>query len=213
MMSGQIGRKILRGVWLIGLAAVLTGCRFPVELFFAPDSPPPSQINTSPLPSLSGGSRLLENEATPTPTPFPCAYAWAEQSLPDLTVEVQRALDVAGLNRVEALAVAYGENCVDTLNNQVVSFSVMETDFYFTAVMEDTGNREALGNLAYQLLLITEQFPPGKAPGPNPGLFTVLFQDEKQNVQVRTKLVDAQAAKTRGLRGSALLDALQSAHQ
>uniref|UniRef100_A0A7C4KLP4 Uncharacterized protein n=1 Tax=Anaerolinea thermolimosa TaxID=229919 RepID=A0A7C4KLP4_9CHLR len=213
MMIKRIGKKILHGVWYIGLVAVLSGCRFPVELFFAPDSPPPSQINTAPLPSLQGGGQPLENIATLTPTPFPCAYAWAEQSLPDLTAEVQSALAAAGLNRVEALAVAYGENCVDTLNNQVVSFSVIETDFYFTAVVEDTGNREALGNLAYQLLSIVEQFPPGKAPGPNPGLFTVLFQDEKQNVQVRAKLVDAQAAKTRGLRGSALLDALQLAHQ
>ncbi|GAP05834.1 hypothetical protein ATHL_00675 [Anaerolinea thermolimosa] len=212
MMIGRIEKKVLQRVGLIGLAAVLTGCRFPVELFFAPDSPPPSQINTAPLPSLQGGSQPVENEATLTPTSLPCAYAWAEQSLPDLTAEVQRALDVAGLNRVEALAVAYGENCVDTLNNQVVSFSVMETDFYFTVVVEDTGNREALGNLIYQLLLITEQFPPGKAPGPNPGLLTVLFQDEKQNVQVRAKLVDALAAKTRGLRGSALLEALQAGH-
>lgn len=212
-MLERIGKIFRYGVWLIGLAVALTGCRFPVELFFAPDSPPPSQINAAPLPSLQGGGQLQENVATPTPTPLPCAYAWTEQSLPDLTAEVQQALDAAGLNRVEALAVAYGENCVDTLNNQVVSFSVMETDFYFTAVVEDIGNREALGNLAYQLLSILEQFPPGKAPGPNPGLFTILFQDEKQNVQVRLKLVDAQAAKTRGLRGSALIDALQSAHQ
>lgn len=210
-MIQRIANKILHGVWLIGMAIFLAGCRFPVELFFAPDSPPPRQINAAPLPSLEGDSQPLENIPTPTPTPFPCAYAWAEQTLPDLTAEVQRALDTAGLNRVEALAVAYGENCVDTLNNQVVSFSVMETDFYFTAVVEDTGNREALGNLAYQLLLIMEQFPPGKAPGPNPGLFTILFQDEQQNVQVRLKLADAQMVKSRGLRGSALLDALQSA--
>lgn len=213
MIFERIRKIFPHGVWLIGLAAVLSGCRFPVELFFAPDSPPPSQINPAPLPSVPGGSQPPENVATPTPSPFPCAYAWAEQSLPDLTAEVQKALDAAGLNRVEALAVAYGENCVDTLNNQVVSFSVMETDFYFTAVVEDVSNREALGNLAYQLLLVVERFPPGNAPGPNPGLFTVLFQDEKQNVQVRVKLVDAQAAKTRGLRGSALLDALQSTHQ
>ena len=111
-------------------------------------------------------------------------------------------MNKVGLSKVEALAVAYGENCVDTLNNTVVAFQAIETDFYFTAVVDNRDDQNALGVLTARLLSIVKDFPPGEVPGPNLGYLTVIFQDGKGQDQLRVRLEPAQRAVQNGLTGS-----------
>jgi len=181
-----------------GLA--LAGCQFPIELFFAPDSPPPSQIEP-PLPTATVSFTAPPEEEKPTLTLPPCAYAQAEQPLPEVTARVQDRLNSLGLGSSEALAVAYGENCVDTLNNKILSFTAIETDFFFTLVVADTGDKEVLGNLALRLLGVAEQFPPGEVPGPNLGYMTIVFQDSSNDARLRVRIPEAIRARDDGLTG------------
>jgi hypothetical protein len=196
-------RRILFPTLLVLVGGMLlSGCRFPTELFFSPDTPPPNQVDP-PAPTVT-----LAITATavpvlpPTDTPPPCAYAQAEQDLPEVTARVQDKLNEAGLGSVEALAVAFGENCVDTINNKILSFGAIETDFYFTLVVADTEDKETLGKLSRQLLGVVEQFPPGETPGPNLGYLTIVFQDGKKDARLRARLVDAKQAKDEGLTGA-----------
>ena len=180
----------------------LAGCRFPVELFFAPDTPPPSQVEPlQPTPTSPAGSEDSTNQ-TPTSTTPPCAYAQAEQPLPEITARVQDSLNNLGLGAVEALAVAYGENCVDTLNNKIISFQAIETDFFFTVVVPDTQDKAALGRMALRLLAVAEKFPPGDVPGPNLGYLTIVFQDSKGDARLRSRIADAVRVRDSGLGGA-----------
>jgi len=181
---------------------VLTGCRFPVELFFAPDTPPPSQIEPlQPTPTTQPDTQVSTNQ-TPTSTTPPCAYTQSEQPLPEITARVQDSLNNLGLGAVEALAVAYGENCIDTLNNRIISFQAIETDFFFTLVVSDTQDKAASGQMALRLLAVAEQFPPGDVPGPNLGYLTIVFQDSKGDARLRVRIADAVRMRDGGLRGA-----------
>lgn len=191
-----------------GLSITLSGCRFPSELFFSPESPPPNEFVVTQPTLTATPAPPIATVRSATETPIPCAYAWAEQSQPEVTARIQDALNQMGLASVEALVTAYGENCVDTLNNRVLSFTAMETDFYFTAIVPEIENYENLGNLALRLLRITDQYPPGEVTGPNPGYFTILFQDEQGSLRIRVKLVEAQKARDQGLQGRVFLEAL-----
>jgi hypothetical protein len=209
-MRGGIHCLVARALVLLLAAGLLVGCRFPSELFFAPEIPPPSQIFT-PTAANTPVPGTPEPTSTPeTPTPFPCAYVNAEQQLPKETARLQDAINKIGLSRVEALAVAYGENCVDTLNNTVVSFQAIETDFYFTAVVDDRDDQNALGVLTARLLTIVKDFPPGDVPGPNLGYLTVIFQDGEGQYQLRVRLEAAHRAVENGLTGSVLMQELTS---
>jgi len=209
-MRGGTHRLVARLIFLLLAACALSGCRFPSELFFSPEIPPPSQILT-PTAANTPRPGTPEPTSTPeTPTPFPCAYVNAEQQLPEETALLQDAVNQSGLSKVEALAVAYGENCVDTLNNSVVSFQAIETDFYFTAVVDDRDDRNFLGVLTARLLKVVKDFPPGKVPGPNYGYLTVIFQDGEGQDQLRVRLEAAQRAVDNGLTGSVLMETLTS---
>ncbi|MBI4927884.1 MAG: hypothetical protein HY835_08965, partial [Anaerolineae bacterium] len=118
--------KIQLSILALFLVVLLTGCQFPTELFFAPDSPSPREIAeeatrirsfaVSPTPTI----QVIE--PTVTPTVFPCAFAYGEQPLEDETARLKDALVKNSLINVEPLAMAYGENCLDTVNNKVIRF-------------------------------------------------------------------------------------------
>jgi hypothetical protein len=209
-MRGGIRRLVALTIGLILAASMLSGCRFPSELFFSPEIPPPSQILSPTAANTIEPGTPAPTNTPETPTPFPCAYVNAEQQLPEETARLQDAVNKIGLGKVEALAVAYGENCVDTLNNTVVSFQAIETDFYFTSVVDDRDDRNALGVLTARLLTILKDFPPGEVPGPNLGYLTVIFQDGEGQDQLRVRLEAAQRAVQNGLTGSVLMEALTS---
>jgi hypothetical protein len=115
------------------------------------------------------------------PTRAPCYFNWATQDLPELTAEVQAAMDDAGLERVTISASAYGENCYANDTNEVQYFAAMQTDFSVTAQVEDIEDGGALGDLTVAIITVLNEYPPGEAPGLMPGQITILFvQGERE---------------------------------
>jgi hypothetical protein len=157
--------------------------------------------------------------ATPTPLPLevsetpvdqPCYFNWATQSLPELSVQVQAAMESAGLNNIVAIAEAYGENCYGGQDNQPIYFATMETDFRVTIQVRDLKDREMLGSLLDQILAVLDGFPPGATPGPQPGYIGITFQSQDDATRLWFTVIDGESARALGLKGAALLDKLQN---
>jgi hypothetical protein len=138
-----------------------------------------------------------------------CAWNWATQPLPDLSAEVQSALEAAGLTGVTASAEAYGENCI-TGTGEVDHFAAMETDFRIRMEAPDLAERAALGNLLERILVVLDAFPPGATPGPNAGYIGVTFQAGDEELRLWFPVADGESARALGLRSAALLDKLQN---
>lgn len=149
---------------------------------------------------------------TPTATEYPyeqCGWNWATKPLPDLSAQVQSAMEAAGLKDVTATAEAYGEDCLDA-NGNPVRFAAMETDFRITIQVASPTDREALGNLLEKILIVLDQFPPGATPGPQAGYVGVTFQTKEDELRLWFLVEDGESARALGLRGAELLDKLQN---
>ncbi len=149
---------------------------------------------------------------TPTATEYPyeqCGWNWATQPLPDLSAQVQSAMEAAGLKDVTAIAEAYGEDCLDA-NGNPVRFAAMETDFRITVQVALLTDRESLGNLLEQILVVLDQFPASVTPGPQAGYVGVTFQSKDDELRLWFLMEDGESARALGLRGAALLDKLQN---
>jgi len=194
-------------LFLIFLAFGLSGCGFPTDLFFVP---PPVDPNSAVNPTIPPTPTVTTNptDSPAPPTQVPCAYAWANKTLADETAMVQDALKMAALSTVEVTVMAYGENCIDTLHNQVLSFSEMETDFYFTIPVKDTRDLNEMGNWVGKILPVVEDFPPGKVPGPNLGYCQFNFQDGTASQTIWVKINLVKRAVDNGLTGEVLYHAL-----
>jgi hypothetical protein len=196
-----------RFLLLVLLAIGLGGCGFPTDLFFVPppvDSNPAAYPSPQPTPTFT---RAPTDSPVP-PTQVQCTYAWANKTLPDETALVQEALKKNGLQTVEVTVMAYGENCIDTLHNQVLSFSEMETDFYFTIPVKDSHDQTEMGNWAQKIIPVMKDFPPGTVPGPNLGYSQFNFQDGTSSQTVWVKIELARRALDNGLTGDVLYKAL-----
>jgi hypothetical protein len=143
------------------------------------------------------------------PTTRPCTFnSWATEFLPELTAEIQAALDAAGLENVTVSASAYGENCHANDTHEVVYFAAMKTDFYVTAVVDNLDDEMALGDITAQILAVINRFTPDVTPGPMSGQISLTFiQDEQQqflsvSVQQATEVIE------QGLSGAALWNSL-----
>ena len=152
---------------------------------------------------------LVSGSGTVTLTNQPCYFNWTTQPLPDLSTQVQAAIETTGLRNVHAAAEAYGENCYDARTNQPVSFAAMETDFRVTAQVKDLTDREQLGNLLEQILIVLDGFPVGKTPGPQPGYIGFTFQVAGDELRLWFPVADGISARDQRLHGAALLDYLQ----
>jgi len=158
------------------------------------------------------GAEAVPPTGTPLPgaTAYPgCYFNWATQPLPDLSRQVQEAVDKSSLTGVTASAEAYGENCYDNLTNKIVYFSTMETDFRFKAAVEDL-DEARLGKSAERLLEVIEALPGSSIPGPRPGYVGIAFQAGEKTVNMWFLLEDGKSALAKGLRGAALFEALQN---
>ena len=175
------------------LTLLLVACDLPVRLLVPTFSP-------SPVPTI----------VTDTPTYEQCAFNWATHALPELSTQVQRAMEAAGLTGINAIAEAYGEDCIGTSTGQAVSFSTMETDFRITAQVKDLTDRERLGALLEHVLLVLDGFPADQTPGPQPGYIGVTFQAGEDATRVWFTVRAGEAARKQDLHGAALLDALQN---
>jgi hypothetical protein len=138
------------------------------------------------------------------PTVAPCYFNWATQDLPELTAEVQAAMDAAGLENVSVSAYAYGENCYAYDTNEVVYFATMETDFDVTAQVDDLEDSEALGDQTADILAVLNEFPPGETPGPMPGQITITYVKDSEQVVLPVSAEVAAQVVEQGIRGGGL---------
>lgn len=153
--------------------------------------------------------RLAARTASPPPASKPCSLNWATQSLPDLSAQVQSAMETARLSNLRVIAEAYGEDCLDPQSNQVVSFTAMETDYLVTAQVKDLTARDQMGNLLESILMVIDDFPIGRTPGPQPGYIGVTFQAGDAELRLWFSRTDGVAARTQGLHGATLLEKLE----
>lgn len=165
------------------------------------------------------GCDLVNPPSTPTPTPtftptppappVPCFFNWARQDLPELSTQVQAALDAAGLEGVTAYAYAFGEDCINPETDEVEYFATMETDFVVTIQVDDPSDLDALGDrVAGVLAVLLENFPTEDTPGPQPGQVELDFAGEDTGPPLYVMIEDATQAYDQGLAGAALLETL-----
>jgi hypothetical protein len=154
--------------------------------------------------------------ATPTDTPTAtvryedCGWQWATQALPELSAQVEAALQAAGLPVAAANAEAYGENCMQGSDNQVAYFAAMETDFHITLEASDLSDEAALGDLLEQTLVVLDGFPPGATAGPQAGYVGVTFQAGTDELRLWFPMTDGESARALGLHGAELLNELEN---
>lgn len=173
----------------------LSACNFPGALRSLPDLQPAATKTASPTP-------------TATIAYEQCYFNWATQPLPELSAQVQAALDAAGLTDVTARAEAYGENCYDSQTNEVAYFAAMETDFRVTIKVPDLKDTESLGNLLEKVLIVLDDFPTDKTPGPQPGYIGVTFQAGNEVLNMWFKVSQGIQARRQGYDDAALLQEL-----
>ena len=152
-------------------------------------------------------TRTPELESPPA-NPQNCAFSWASQPLPELSAQVQSAIDAARLTGVKATAEAYGENCYDSQTNKPVSFATLETDFRISATVNDLTNKDELGNLLERILIVLDGFPVGKIPGPEPGYISISFHVRSEELNLMFMVSAGKSARAQGLHGAALFDEL-----
>jgi hypothetical protein len=137
-----------------------------------------------------------------------CAWTWATQPLPDLSTQLQSALEAAGLNGVTASAEAFGENCI-IATGEVDHFATMETDFRIRVEVQDLADTAALGDLLERILVVLDTFPPDATPGPQPGYIGVSFVQGTEEINLWFTVGSGESARALGLHGSELFTELQ----
>jgi hypothetical protein len=176
-----------------------------------------SACGTSPSEQSATADLPVEPSDTPLPSPVPttdpsdytqCGWKWNTRPLPDLTDEVQAGLDAAGIQGATAIVYAFGEDCFDPQTGTVLRFATLETDIDITLEVANLGDLEALGNLAEQVLVVLDGFPPNSVPGAQPGQISLGFTSGEEQRWLRFPVEQANNARERGLRGSSLLEAL-----
>ena len=120
-----------------------------------------------------------------TPTIEPCAYVEAYQSLSELTAQIDQAVKQIQ-PEASGGAGAYGENCVYASTGQV-TFSAMETDFYFTIPVKDLKDNNELGTWIINTMKIIEALPASSIAGPQAGFveFTFKTKDDQKKLRVQ----------------------------
>lgn len=161
------------------------------------------------LPSLPQVTPTADVPPTVTPPPQSCGWQWASQPLPELSAQVEQAMQAAVQPQAQAYAQAYGENCRQA-DGSVAYFATLETDFYVTLEVEDLSNADALGVLLEQVLTVLDGFPPQATPGPQSGYARVTFQAGGEQRTLWFPLSLADQKRREGLHGADLLRALEN---
>lgn len=147
---------------------------------------------------------------TPSPTVVaayqPCAYTWAYEDLPEISAELQAAIQSV-LPEASAHATAFGEDCVAADGS--ATFGAMQTDFYIRILVTDLNDDAMLGNLIEQLLPIMDQFPRERLRGPKDGFveFTFFLFGDAQRV-IRVPIPLGRELREKGLSGAELIKAI-----
>lgn len=185
----MIARKVYP---LLLILPLLVACSLPQPGLRLPESPTPSPTPTS----------------TITPGYTNCGWNWATQALPELSAQVQSALEAAGLEGVEAHAEAFGENCFSSVTGEVLYFATMQTDFRLTVSVDSLADEEAMGARLEQILTVLDGFPAGSMAGPNPGNVGIRFLAGSDELNLWFTVTYGEAARAQGLHGAELLEEL-----
>jgi len=188
-----------RSVFVMALGLLWAGCARSVV-------GPPATADR-----LLGPTATASPQASLTDTPpsyEECGWTWSTRPLPELTDQLQAALDAAGIPGATARAYAFGENCLDQ-SGTVKRFARMENDFDIQLEVADLQDLDALGDLTEQVLAVLEALPPESDPPPQPGRIGLKFSTrDTDGVWLYFMEEELEAARGRGLTGRALLEAL-----
>jgi hypothetical protein len=202
----RLGSRILAKIFLLALFS-MSGCSGLYETLAARLTPSP--IVMIPTGSLSPQASSTTPEISSTaPLPDSCAFVWSNRSLPELSTEVNQAFRKHGLAEVEVEASAYGEDCLDPATNEVVRFTAIQTDFFLNVAVESIENHQVLGDWIEKSILVLNEFPPGKAPGPNLGMIGLIFTSSSDSVNLSFPISKCKNLLAEGLKGGELFDAL-----
>lgn len=199
--------EICLAVFMIGAGFACSAAPSPAkDLQLTPSNTP---VILSPTPTDT--PQPVAETATPTPTesPYTCGYAWATQPLPDVTAQVLKAMQAAGLSEIGGRAEAYGENCLDAQTGKPRSFATMETDFRLTLPVPSLADEQALGQAVEQILNVLDEFKVGQVPGPQPGYIGIAFTSGNDTLNLWFRRTDGDTARQKGLKGADLLTALK----
>lgn len=180
----KLAWRILAGV--VGLA--LAGC---------------VQATAAPTPFVTP-----EPTATDTPYRGLCAYVWADQVLAQAGDHLNQALQRSGMGEAEGSVSSYGETCVDSGTNVVVSFTPEETSYSLVVRVDNASDGRVLGDWLGRLIPFIEEFHTNEGLGGRIGRMDVQFQDISRSVVVSFPLVHGRELIDSGVRGSALFDQL-----
>jgi hypothetical protein len=184
-------------ITLLLIIFLLSACNFPK----------PGQLNPG-LTLEPDASSVTEDASAQDFTTTECAYVWARKSLPDLSKDFEEALQKKQRQAV-GYAEAYGENCIDNQGN-VAHFLAMETDFYATLEVRGLEDKQALGELIEQVLVVVARFPVADTPGPQPGYVGITFKTPGDELRLWFTQSDAETALGNGLHGEELFNELQT---
>ena len=137
-----------------------------------------------------------------------CAFMWANKPLPELSKQFDQALKSVQ-PEAEGYAQAYGENCV-TGEGEVVSFHVMETDFYITLKVESLDDHQILGEWIEKVIGVLADFPVDETPGPQPGYVGITFETSEDSLRLWVTQTEVESALESGKRGEELFNAIQA---
>ena len=175
---------------LFFLTLILAACSLPLT----PTSPPPPVTTTV--------------TATATLPPYgSCGYQWAQQALPELSNEFQKAIQILQ-PEAQAHAFAFGEDCIHA-DGTTRTFIPMETDFNVTLQVSDLSDESVLGDWIVQVMNVIENIPPEKIVGARPGRVSIAFHvgSEQKNVNF---YIDQYQALSPGLSSAEIYQALQT---
>ena len=177
-----------------------------------------------------GGLELaLPVDGTPTVQPTPgleedepagearfngiCSYVWTSRAQPELTSLLAKEAVSADMLNVEINVFTYGENCVDIVSNTVYSYAPRQTNYSVSVDVNSIEDRRGMGDWVMRVSNLIEQTPGALVAGTAPGRLDVLFRDEANSLSLNLPVARVREHIQKGLRGSALLDALEHDQQ
>lgn len=174
------------------IIVLLSACTFSGNAQSIPNAPP-ATITIEPAPDYETGD---------------CAFMWAKNPLPELTKDFDQILKES-LPKAEGYAEAYGENCI-TETGEVSRFLAMETDFHVTLTVDDLDDKQTLGTLIEEVMIVLSEFPTENTPGPQPGYVGIIFETSNDSLRLWLMRTEVEAALEKGLQGEELFTVLQN---
>ena len=184
-------------------------CNLPIEQFASQAGTvvtPPPGIH---LPDEQGGGNPETAQPPAGSIDEPCGYQWASNPLPDISKEIQNMFDEAGLDNLQVVAEAFGENCIRA-DGTIARFLTMQTDIRMTVPVEQVQDLALLGEIAREILRLLVNIPREELAGPNDGYIGIQFTTQTGDIlSLWFPKARAVEALQRDLGGADLVEALR----